>query len=168
MLPEALNHGSLHRFADWPNDAVPQVAAGVYTIWRGDALLYVGMAGRSLTSDDVARHRSESASGKGLFSRLNSHACGRRSGDQFCVYVADRLVLPTLAPHQIEAIGRGELAMDGLTRTYIREHLTYRFAEARGGAEAREWEATIRRGALSAGAPLLNPLARASSRAAAT
>ena len=167
MLPDALHHGSLHRFADWPNDAVPQVAAGVYTIWRGDALLYVGMAGRSLTSDDVARHRSESARGKGLFSRLNSHASGRRSGDQFCVYVADRLVLPTLAPDQIEAIGRGELALDGLTRTYIREQLTYRFAEASGGAEAREWEATIRRGALSAGAPLLNPLARASRGAAA-
>jgi hypothetical protein len=57
--------------------------------------------------------------------------------------------------------------MDGLTRTYIREHLTYRFAEASGGAEAREWEAAVRRGALSAGAPLLNPLARASSRAVA-
>ena len=164
MLPDALNRGPLHRFADWPNDAVPQVAAGVYTIWRGNALLYVGMAGRSLTSDDVARQRSDSARGKGLFSRLNSHASGRRSGDQFCVYVADRLILPTLARHQIEAIARGELALDGLTRAYIREHLTYRFAEASGGVEAREWEATIRRGALSSGGPLLNPLERASSR----
>ena len=52
--------------------------------------------------------------------------------------------------------------MDGLTRTYIREQLTYRFAEASGGAEAREREAAIRRGALSAGAPLLDPLAKAS------
>jgi hypothetical protein len=55
--------------------------------------------------------------------------------------------------------------MDGLTRTYIREQLTYQFAETSGGAEAREWEATIRRGAPSAGAPQLNPLARASHRA---
>ena len=57
--------------------------------------------------------------------------------------------------------------MDGLTRAYILEHLTYRFAEASGGAEAREWEATIRRGVLSAGAPLLNPIVRAISRATA-
>ncbi len=52
--------------------------------------------------------------------------------------------------------------MDGLTRMYIREQLTYRFAEASDGAEAREWEAAIRRGALSAGAPLLNQLVRES------
>ena len=44
----------LYRFSDWPNDAVPQVAAGVYTIWRDEQLVYVGMAGRSLTAECIA------------------------------------------------------------------------------------------------------------------
>jgi hypothetical protein len=35
------------------------------------------------------------------------HASGRRSGDRFCVYVADRLVLPTLSQEDITAIGSG-------------------------------------------------------------
>ena len=56
------------------------------------------MAGRSLTEDQITAHREAAARGKGLYSRLNSHALGWRSGDQFCVYVADRLVLPTLTP----------------------------------------------------------------------
>ncbi len=44
--PEPLDRGSLHRFADWPNEVIPRVAAGVYTVWQGDRFLYVGMAGR--------------------------------------------------------------------------------------------------------------------------
>ena len=34
-----LQEGPLFRFADWPNDQVPQRAAGVYTIWRAEKLL---------------------------------------------------------------------------------------------------------------------------------
>jgi hypothetical protein len=30
---------------------------------------------------------------KGLWTRLNAHASGRRSGDQFCVYIGDRQVV---------------------------------------------------------------------------
>src|SRR5262245_47671871 len=96
-----LESGPLYLFRDWPNRNIPQVAAGVYTIWRGDSLIYVGMAGRGLTSEQIDTFRADSARNKGLFSRLGSHAAGRRSGDQFCVYVADRLVLPTLSPQSI-------------------------------------------------------------------
>jgi hypothetical protein len=39
--------------------------------------------------------------------RLASHASGRRSGDQFCVYVADRLVMPELTSDGLEAIAAG-------------------------------------------------------------
>jgi hypothetical protein len=48
---EALERGQVHSFRDWPNRAVPQLAAGVYTIWQQDELIYVGMAGRSLTAE---------------------------------------------------------------------------------------------------------------------
>lgn len=43
-----LRDGPLYGFADWPNPAVPNGRIGVYTFWRGDQLIYVGMAGRAL------------------------------------------------------------------------------------------------------------------------
>jgi hypothetical protein len=38
--------GPAFRFAGWPNDQVPRRAAGVYTIWRQEEFIYVGMSGR--------------------------------------------------------------------------------------------------------------------------
>lgn len=71
-LATPLEQGQLYRFLDWPNPAVPQLAAGVYTIWQHDKLIYVGMAGRSLTPEHVAAGRAGSKRGS-LFSRLASH-----------------------------------------------------------------------------------------------
>jgi hypothetical protein len=48
-----LETGPLHRFQDWPNGRVPKRAAGVYTFWDGDRLLYVGMSGRAMTAEDL-------------------------------------------------------------------------------------------------------------------
>lgn len=91
-LLRALEKGSCHRFSDWPNPSVPKVAAGVYTIWENGRLVYVGMSGRGLAAEDIAAP-DEPAKAKGLWTRLDSHASGRRSGDQFCVYVCDRFVV---------------------------------------------------------------------------
>jgi hypothetical protein len=83
---ETLAAGTLYWFRDWPSEDVPRFGAGVYTIWHEDGrFIYVGMSGRKITSDD-----KPSNSPKGLYTRLQSHFGGRRSGDQFCVYVADR------------------------------------------------------------------------------
>jgi len=126
---DALATGTLHRFADWPNDAIPAVAAGAYTVWEGDDLVYAGMAGRSLTADSILEHRNDPTRVTGLRSRLASHASGRRSGDQFCVYVADRLVLPRLDDATIQAVGEGSASFDALVRDYIRGILAYRVVE---------------------------------------
>src|SRR5688500_6884423 len=83
-----------YQFADWPNAEIPTIAAGVYTVWDGAVLVYVGMAGRGLTSADLCKLREGGGRCRGLADRLKSHASGRRSGDQFCVYVCDRLVIP--------------------------------------------------------------------------
>jgi hypothetical protein len=155
-LLRALQGGQLYSFRDWPNRAVPQLAAGVYTIWREDELIYVGMAGRSLTADHIAAGQAKAKQG-GLFSRLGSHASGRRSGDQFCVYVADRLVLPSLTPDEIAAIGSGRHSLDALVRTFIHAHLSYRFLIVEGGAEARALEALVREGVLRGGLPCSTP-----------
>lgn len=108
-LLKALQAGSLYPFSSWPHESVPRIAAGVYTIWEQTALIYVGVAGRGLSAENIAAP-DEPRKAKGLWSRLNSHASGRRSGDQFCVYVCDRFVVPRLLPDQQAEIGAGVLS----------------------------------------------------------
>ena len=88
-----LRDGPLYRFADWPNPAVPNGRIGVYTVWHGDQLVSVGMAGRAIGSSPDTSWPA-TARLTGLRSRPASHASGRRSGDQFCVYVFDAWSCP--------------------------------------------------------------------------
>ena len=150
VLLDSLEHGQLFWFSDWPVAAVPRSGALVYTIWdRSGRFIYVGMAGRGETS--IAR-------GFGPFGRLASHASGRRSGDQFCVYVCDRLVLPTVRD-RIDNIAAGNFSLDGAIRQYVRTELGFRMAHVTDGREALQVEQLVQRGQLAPGRPLLNPLA---------
>jgi hypothetical protein len=79
----------------------------------------------------------EPVKAKRLWTRLNSHASGRRSGDQFCVYVCDRFVVPALSVDQQAQIAD---------------------APSSDGVAALALEREIQRGALGAGKPFLNPL----------
>src|SRR4029077_17708666 len=102
QLVNDLSSGPAYSFADWPNIEVSTFGAGVYTIWHSDGrFIYVGMSGRGITTETSRRNTPQ-----GIYTRLQSHASGRRSGDQFCVYVADRLVLPALSPDDITAIAQ--------------------------------------------------------------
>jgi hypothetical protein len=115
------------------------------------------MARRSLTAESILEHRNDPTRVTGLRSRLASHASGRLSGDQFCVYVADRLVLPRLDQETIQAVPDGTVSLDSFVRDYIHDRLTYRFIEAADGADARALEDRVCRGGLEAGPPVLNP-----------
>jgi hypothetical protein len=97
---QELETGPLHRFEEWPNELVPKRAAGVYTVWEGDRLLYVGMSGRAMTAEDLEVSDGGRVVAKGLWTRLNAHASGHRSGDQFCVYICDRFVVPESSLHR--------------------------------------------------------------------
>ena len=148
-----LAQSTTHEFSDWPNSAVPAFGAGVYTIWHNDGrFIYVGMSGRGITVETVHRNTP-----RGLYTRLQSHAGGRRSGDQFCVYVADRLVLPTLSQDDIDAIVSGRHQMDVFVRRYIHQNLCYRFVMLPDGAAAYAVETAIKNGEWENGRPLLNP-----------
>lgn len=152
MIDDDLLVSELQRFGDWPSTSVPKGPPGVYTIWNGEWFLYVGISWKepSMTSTGTSR---------GLWGRLDSHASGRRSGDQFCVYVCDRFVLPGLEAAEIQQIAVGKLSLDQLTKAYIKDHLGYRFVNTTSGAEARKIEAAVRRGGLGQfGKPHLNPL----------
>jgi hypothetical protein len=160
----ALSAGLLFRFADWPNEAVPKRQAGVYTVWRGDQLLYAGMAGKLMKTPSIATDLSQDAIPPdepkvvaGLWSRLNSHASGRRSGDQFCVYVCDRFVVPDLSPTQRQQLSEATLSLDHVTKNLIRDLFAYRFVVAANGADALALERRVREGALVVGRPYLNP-----------
>ncbi|THK37630.1 hypothetical protein EHS39_13405 [Ensifer sp. MPMI2T] len=152
QLAHDLSCGPVHLFADWPNSALPTFGAGVYTIWHKDGrFIYVGMSGRGITAETVRRNTPH-----GLYTRLQSHASGRRSGDQFCVYVADRFVLPTLSEEDIAAIASGRHQMDAFVRRYIHENLCYRFAMLPDGAAAFAVETAIKNGLWELGPPFLN------------
>jgi hypothetical protein len=144
-LLKTLKSGSLHPFADFHEiEDLPRTGAGVYTIWEESwQLVYVGIAGRNIV-------------GKGLHGRLKSHYQGRRSGDQFCVYVSDRYVLPELTEEERSAIGSGELSMDQKVRDYVRARLAFRYVEVGDYATAMRVEKAVKTGALGR-APDLNP-----------
>jgi hypothetical protein len=153
---ENLKTGALHHFSDWPNKDMPRAAAGVYSIWnQQNEFVYVGMAGRGKSVADL---NAAQLSGKktGLFHRLNSHASGMRSGDQFCVYVQDLLILKRLTTEQIDQIVTRQLTLDRLVRDYVRQNLSYRFTVTTDGTEAIEIERIIINGAFGEH-PILNP-----------
>lgn len=141
---EELMAGRLHRFSDWLDTPIERGPTGVYTIWNADMFVYAGMSWKE--------------SSKGLWGRMNSHASGRRSGDQFCVYISDRFVLPTLNTDDMQGIANGVLRLDELTRDYIHTHLSYRYVLTETGSEARTLESHIRtEGLPGVGQPFLNP-----------
>jgi hypothetical protein len=144
-LLQPLKTGPLHPFADFREiEDLPRTGAGVYTIWDDSGqLVYVGIAGRNIA-------------GKGLRGRLSSHHSGRRSGDQFCVYVSDRYVLLDLTEEERIAIGAGELSMDEKIRDYVRTHLAFRYVEVGDYTTAMRVENAVKAGTLGR-APHLNP-----------
>ena len=146
-----LENGTLHHFAEWDTLSMESGVPGVYTIWRGENFLYVGISSQG-TSESANRQAP------GLFGRLRSHANGRRSGDQFNIYICDRFVIPTLTSEQLAAVGAGELSLDTLTRDFTRQHLAFRYVFTETGDEARKVKAEIRRSGLPrSGQPFLNP-----------
>ena len=125
------------RFATWSGANV-KADVGVYAIWD-QRLLYVGMV-------------------ENLRNRLNSHASGRRSGDQFCVYVFDRLVLPVLSADEIRKAAEGQISLDAKVRDYVRTHCSYSLVTTANKADAQSLERGVRRGDPPFGKPLLKPL----------
>ena len=140
-------------FPDWPNPEVPAVAAGVYAIWKDEELIYCGMSGREIDSKGKAAPKKY-----GLVTRLNSHASGRLSGDQFCVYMANRFVIPSLKAEELPLFESGTHTLDARTKTFIHDHLTYAYALVETAAAAYELERAARRGDVFGAKPYLNPL----------
>jgi hypothetical protein len=126
---------------------VPSQGSIIYTIWgKGDEFVYVGIAGI----------QPEPRKRQGL-SRMKAHASGRRSGDQFCVYVQDFFVIPDLVKSGSYLPRRGLL--DELTKDYIRTNLRFRvkaFTSGDSDRIVRSLEDKIKRGVFGISPPTLN------------
>ena len=113
-------------FRDWPNASIPDVAAGVYAVWRDTGeLVYVGMSGRGMETRATVGKRF------GLWTRIASHASGRLSGDQFAVYVANRYVVPELKAAELALFASGRRTRAMFVEDLNREVDTHRSGENR-------------------------------------
>lgn len=140
-----------YRLSSWATAGIPLVAAGVYAIWHDEKLIYCGMSGRQIEKN---LHKSKF----GLITRIKSHASGRLSGDQFCVYVANRLVIPNLKQSDLPRFATGEIKLDTLTKEYISKNLEFQYIVVESSEEAYRLESKARSGVTFGQSPLLNPL----------
>jgi hypothetical protein len=94
---------------------VPAFGSIIYTVFLdGTDFIYVGIGGIAGATVQDRNPRS----------RIIQHAQGRRSGDQFCIYIQDFYVIPELLKSDYKA-KKGYL--DQLTRDFIQSRLTYRY-----------------------------------------
>ena len=131
-LPGNHNLGAPIHFRDADWQTVPN-APGVYVIYAGDEVLYVGMAGRN---------------GRGsLRNRLKDHASG-----QIVNMFAQYLFLARVQ-HEYEPRIIHPREAKTACRAWIAERCTFRFAPTATSGEARALEAELKR----ALRPALNP-----------
>ena len=94
---------------------IPEYGSILYTVFRDQKeFIYVGIGGLSGKTVKERNPRS----------RIIQHSQGRRSGDQFCIYIQDFYVIPSLIGKSYEP-KKGYL--DALTKEFIKSRLTYRY-----------------------------------------
>ena len=106
---------SLISFSEDPRRHIPNKGSIIYSVWnKEEKFIYIGISGLQ-----------KSLEKRSPLSRMISHASGRRSGDQFCIYIHDFYVIPKLIEEgeYIPSIG----VLDKLTKDFIHNNLNYRF-----------------------------------------
>ena len=132
-------------FRDDCRKHIPKTGSVIYTVWNQENdFIYVGISG---TQKSLEKRNPQS--------RIQSHARGARSGDQFCVYVHDFYVIPEIVKKSTYEFSRGHL--DGLTKEYIQSNLSYRFKRFQDEGSVKtvaELERELKKGIF--GVPILN------------
>jgi hypothetical protein len=137
----------LKRFSDWPDMSLEKGRPGVYAIYDGDTLLYVGVAYRD-------REETANPQAQGVWGRLATHSRGTAPG-HLADGVLDHFILPSLTTETVQAGFDRKAAI----RDFIRTRCTYRAISVATGDDARQAEAEARRdGVDDSGPPLFNPL----------
>ena len=135
-------------FGDDYSKHVPSYGSIIYTVWDLDEkFIHVGIGG---TQNKPVEERNPR-------SRIKKHSSGRRSGDQFCIYVQDFYVLPKVIGSGTYKPKRGYL--DNLTKEFLHEKLRYRvkgFQTEDSVRIVRDLEIKIKKGVFEFPSPLLN------------
>ena len=126
---------------------IPKFGSILYTVFLDrEEFIYVGIGGLSGKSVKERNPRS----------RIIQHAQGRRSGDQFCIYIQDFYVIPTIINKSYEP-KKGYL--DTLTKEFIQSRLTYRYLVVQtddSDKVVRRLEREIQNNEHGHGVPMLN------------
>ena len=131
---------------------------GVYAIWKGEELLYVGMAGMKWT-----RKRIYSDDGH-LRSRLKQHAAARRS-DNLVYYLIQGHVGRALTESDWRDIDNEEnITLQTKVKEYIWKNISFSYAQSPKQERsslakrriARDWEKRLLNGELDGKEPLYN------------
>ena len=104
---------NLISFAKDPANYVPGTGSIIFSVWnKKREFLYIGISGTQLRPADREH-----------LTRMRSCWSGTRGGNQFCNYIRDTYIVPTLqkGEHDLSALAE-------LTKEYIRENLSYKFA----------------------------------------
>lgn len=131
-----------HKFSDWDSKKsnIPENVAGIYTIWFEEIFIYAGMADKNLRG------------------RLNSHASGRRGGDQFCCYICDRYIVPDLNNEERDKLRNGNKELlNKKNHHFIHKNLSYQYQTISEDGIVRIMEDSLRKGETDIGKPLINP-----------
>ena len=74
------------RFAGSVKEHIPDSGSIIYSVWdKDEQFIYIGIAGTQKALEKRSPLR-----------RMQSHSSGRRSGDQFNIYVHDCYIIPNL------------------------------------------------------------------------
>lgn len=126
---------------------IPSFGSVIYTVFLDGAnFIYVGIGGLAGATVHDRNPRS----------RIIQHAQGRRSGDQFCIYIQDFYVIPAIISMPYEP-KKGYL--DTLTKEFIQTRLTYRYLVIQtedSDKVVRKLERELQNNEHGFGLPLLN------------
>ena len=130
---------------------IPSWGSIIYTVFLDKTeYIYVGIGGLSGKSVTERNPRS----------RIIQHSQGRRSGDQFCIYIQDFFVIPQLIGKDYKP-KKGYL--DQLTKEFIQSRLTYRYLVVQtedSDVEVRRMERELQRDLHGHGKPKLNYISK--------
>ena len=134
-------------FRDDCRKHIPTTGSVIYTVWNQENdFIYVGISG---LQNSLEKRNPQS--------RIQSHTRGRRSGDQFCVYVHDFYVIPEIVKKSAYEFSRRDL--DRRTKAYIQRNLSYRFKSFQNEDSVkivRNLEKEIKKGIFTYNPPILN------------
>jgi hypothetical protein len=138
QLVERFERAERHRFDAWPDESLSKGRPGVYGIWAGDELLFVGLSWQD-------RADTDNPQAQGVWGRLQTYMI-RNQPSRFISAVFDRFVFPSLEGDSRTAIADDPALASEAAHQHLRNHFEYRALVTSNGEEARALADAIKGG----------------------